>query len=40
VLSNRIADGKCPDCGETIPGRWDRAVEGKTRTHGIPLPVV
>jgi pyruvate formate lyase activating enzyme len=40
VLSNRIADGRCPDCGEAIPGRWDRSVEGRTRTHGIPLPVV
>jgi len=40
VLSNRIEDGRCPDCGEAIPGRWDAAVEGKTRTHGIPLPVL
>jgi len=40
VLSNRIEDGRCPDCGEAIPGRWDGAVEGKTRTHGIPLPVL
>ena len=22
VLQNRIANGKCPDCGGTIPGRW------------------
>ena len=40
VLSNRIEDGRCPDCGEAIPGRWDGAVEGKTRTHGVPLPVL
>jgi pyruvate formate lyase activating enzyme len=24
VLSNRIQNGACPDCGHPIPGRWDR----------------
>jgi pyruvate formate lyase activating enzyme len=23
VGKNRIRDGKCPDCGVSIPGRWD-----------------
>ena len=40
VLENRLKDGKCPECATSIPGRWDSAVEGRTRTHGIPLPVV
>jgi pyruvate formate lyase activating enzyme len=27
VLSNRVAaDGRCPDCGASIPGRWGAAV--------------
>ena len=40
VLSNRLVDGKCPKCATPIPGRWDPALEGTTRTHGIPLPVI
>jgi pyruvate formate lyase activating enzyme len=40
VLANRLDSGKCPKCGTAIPGRWDAAVEGTTRTHGIPLPVL
>ena len=40
VLRNRLVDGACPKCRTSIPGRWDRSVEGTTRTHGIPLPVV
>jgi pyruvate formate lyase activating enzyme len=40
VTRNRLRDGACPDCGAAIPGRWDARVEGTTRTHGIPLPVV
>jgi len=24
VKSNRIINGKCPDCGTTIPGRWEK----------------
>ena len=39
VRRNRLRDGRCPDCGTPIPGRWDASVEGTTRTHGIPLPV-
>ena len=23
VLVNRLGDGACPDCGQSIPGRWD-----------------
>jgi pyruvate formate lyase activating enzyme len=22
ILGNRVADGQCPDCDRTIPGRW------------------
>ena len=40
VLSSRLRDGACPDCGTPIPGRWDAAAEGTSRTRGIPLPVV
>jgi len=40
VIANRLAAGACPKCGTAIPGRWDASVEGKTRTHGIPLPVI
>ena len=40
VLSNTISDGRCPHCAAAIPGRWDAALEGKTRTRGIPLPVI
>ena len=40
VLSNRLVDGACPRCATTIPGRWDAKVEGTSRTHGIPLPVL
>ncbi|MCA1581894.1 MAG: AmmeMemoRadiSam system radical SAM enzyme [Acidobacteria bacterium] len=40
VLSNRVESGRCPRCGAGIPGRWDSSLEGKTRTHGIPLPVL
>ncbi len=40
VLANRLENGACPGCATPIPGRWDSAVEGTTRTNGIPLPVV
>jgi pyruvate formate lyase activating enzyme len=40
VRRNRLRAGACPDCGTAIPGRWNDRVEGTTRTHGIPLPVV
>jgi pyruvate formate lyase activating enzyme len=40
VLKNRLVSGACPRCATPIPGRWDARVEGTTRTHGIPLPVI
>jgi pyruvate formate lyase activating enzyme len=40
VLANRLVEGACPSCATPIPGRWDASVEGSTRTHGIPLPVI
>lgn len=40
VLANRLVAGACPRCATKIPGRWDAKVEGTTRTHGIPLPVL
>jgi pyruvate formate lyase activating enzyme len=40
VIENRLVGGKCPRCATPIPGRWDGALEGTTRTHGIPLPVI
>jgi pyruvate formate lyase activating enzyme len=40
VRRNRLVDGACPTCRAPIPGRWDARVEGTTKTHGIPLPVV
>ena len=40
VLANRVAGGSCPDCGTPLPGRWNPAVEGTSRTRGIPLPVL
>ncbi len=40
VLANRLQGGACPDCGYKLPGRWDAKVEGSTKTHGIPLPVL
>jgi pyruvate formate lyase activating enzyme len=40
VVQNRLAAGACPRCSTPIPGRWNANVEGTTRTHGIPLPVV
>jgi pyruvate formate lyase activating enzyme len=40
VLESRLRDGACPRCAAPIPGRWDHALEGTTRTHGIPLPVL
>ena len=40
VLENRLVSGACPRCATPIPGRWDARVEGTTRTHGIPLPVL
>jgi pyruvate formate lyase activating enzyme len=40
VRKNVLRDGACPRCGMPIPGRWNASVEGTTRTHGIPLPVV
>src|SRR4030095_2654955 len=40
VRRNRLVGGARPDCGTAIPGRWNDSVQGTTRTHGIPLPVV
>src|SRR5512132_2128262 len=40
VLANRLSAGACPKCGYKLPGRWDAKVEGSTKTHGIPLPVI
>ena len=40
VRDNRLRAGACPDCSTPIPGRWNPAVEGTTRTHGLPLPVL
>jgi pyruvate formate lyase activating enzyme len=40
VVANSLREGTCPHCGYAVPGRWDGAVEGTTRTHGIPLPVL
>jgi pyruvate formate lyase activating enzyme len=40
IIKNRLVAGACPRCATPIPGRWDAKVEGTTRTHGIPLPVV
>lgn len=40
VIRNRLVGGACPNCDAPVPGRWNPAVEGKTRTHGIPLPVL
>ena len=33
VTSYRLVDGKCPDCGTAIPGKWADAVVGR---DGIP----
>jgi hypothetical protein len=40
ILSNRLVAGACPRCAAAIPGRWDGRLEGTTRTHGFPLPVL
>jgi pyruvate formate lyase activating enzyme len=39
VLQNRLRDGRCPDCGAAIPGRWQvpgtvsaRSAAGATNT--------
>jgi len=40
VLSNAIIEGKCPRCARVIPGRWDAALQGSSRTRGVPLPVI
>jgi len=40
VIKNRLVAGACPRCSAPIPGRWNAEVEGTTRTHGIPLPVL
>jgi pyruvate formate lyase activating enzyme len=40
VRKNRLVGGACPQCSYELPGRWDPKVEGTTRTHGIPLPVL
>jgi pyruvate formate lyase activating enzyme len=37
VTRNRLPDGKCFACGETIPGRWEGG--GTTRTLGVPIPL-
>ncbi len=37
VTSYRLIDGKCPDCGTSIPGVWDgEAAVGRS---GVPRPV-
>jgi len=36
VTSYRLVDGKCPDCGTAIPGKWGEAVVGR---NGVPRPV-
>jgi pyruvate formate lyase activating enzyme len=40
VRANRLVNGACPRCAAPIPGRWNAAVEGTTRTNGVPLPVL
>jgi pyruvate formate lyase activating enzyme len=40
VMRNHLADGACPRCQTPIPGRWNPAVEGSSRTRGVPLPVL
>lgn len=40
VVRNRLVNGACPQCQTPIAGRWNPAVEGSSRTHGIPLPVL
>jgi pyruvate formate lyase activating enzyme len=39
VGKNRIRDGKCPDCGGSIPGRWD-ATPTLQRRWAQPLRVL
>ncbi len=40
VLQNRIRDGRCPDCGTAIPGRWTNpranAAPAATRASDVP----
>ena len=31
VISNRLRNGACPDCGQHIPGRWEQP-----RDHSVP----
>ena len=40
VTRNRLVAGACPKCSAAIPGRWDDGVQGTSRTHGRPLPVI
>ncbi|MFY9551216.1 MAG: AmmeMemoRadiSam system radical SAM enzyme [Thermoanaerobaculia bacterium] len=40
VRKNLMKDGVCPGCATPIPGRWNDRLQGTTRTHGIPLPVL
>ncbi len=40
ILANRLLAGACPRCRTAIPGRWDAAAEGSSRTRGIPLPLL
>jgi pyruvate formate lyase activating enzyme len=40
VLENRLSGGACPRCDRAIPGRWNPAVEGSSKTRGVPLPVL
>ena len=30
VLENRLAEGQCPGCGRTVPGRWTSALPKET----------
>ncbi len=39
VMKNRIRDGKCPDCGGSIPGRWD-STPTLQRKSASPLRVL
>ena len=39
VRANRLVGGACPQCQTPIPGRWNPAVEGTSKTQGVPLPV-
>jgi pyruvate formate lyase activating enzyme len=31
VLEDRLADGRCPDCGQAVPGRWTLPIPEEIR---------